>query len=66
MPICTLCTHEVAHLYTEYQSAHNLRLEQCVRFLSIYGIEAKAEEVITEKDSQIAQISQTHMSNMTP
>ncbi|THV05651.1 Arv1-domain-containing protein [Dendrothele bispora CBS 962.96] len=29
MPICTTCTHWVPHLYTVYQSAHNLRLEQC-------------------------------------
>ncbi|KDQ15946.1 hypothetical protein BOTBODRAFT_624065 [Botryobasidium botryosum FD-172 SS1] len=29
MPICTSCTHPLPHLYTVYQSAHNLRLEQC-------------------------------------
>ncbi|KAF5367139.1 hypothetical protein D9758_003876 [Tetrapyrgos nigripes] len=28
MPICTTCTHWVPHLYTVYQSAYNLRLEQ--------------------------------------
>lgn len=31
MPICTTCTQPLPHLYTLYQSAHNLRLEQCVR-----------------------------------
>ncbi|KAF8589895.1 Arv1-domain-containing protein [Ramaria rubella] len=31
MPICTTCTAPVEHLYTVYQSAHNLRLEQCTR-----------------------------------
>ena len=31
MPICTACTAPVDYLYTEYQTAHNLRLEQCVR-----------------------------------
>jgi len=29
MPICTSCTHPLPHLYTLYQSAYNLRLEQC-------------------------------------
>ncbi|RDB25959.1 Protein arv1 [Hypsizygus marmoreus] len=29
MPICTTCTHYVSHLFTVYQSAYNLRLEQC-------------------------------------
>ncbi|KZT07616.1 Arv1-domain-containing protein [Laetiporus sulphureus 93-53] len=29
MPICTSCTHPVPYLYTVYQSAYNLRLEQC-------------------------------------
>ncbi|KAH7928120.1 Arv1-domain-containing protein [Leucogyrophana mollusca] len=29
MPICTTCTHPIAHLYTVYESAYNLRLEQC-------------------------------------
>ena len=31
MPICTTCTHPIPHLYTVYESAYNLRLEQCVR-----------------------------------
>jgi len=31
MPICTTCTHSISHLYTVYESAYNLRLEQCVR-----------------------------------
>ncbi|KNZ73368.1 Protein arv1 [Termitomyces sp. J132] len=30
MPICTTCTSYVPYLYTEYESAYNLRLEQCV------------------------------------
>lgn len=30
MPICTTCTHQLPYLYTVYESAHNLRLEQCV------------------------------------
>ncbi|GLB44833.1 putative arv1-domain-containing protein [Lyophyllum shimeji] len=29
MPICTTCTSFTPHLYTVYQSAYNLRLEQC-------------------------------------
>jgi len=29
MPICTTCTVPIPHLYTVYDSAHNLRLEQC-------------------------------------
>ncbi|KAJ3730922.1 Arv1-domain-containing protein [Lentinula guzmanii] len=29
MPVCTTCTHWLPHLYTVYQSAYNLRLEQC-------------------------------------
>ncbi|KAG5726380.1 Protein arv1 [Termitomyces sp. T112] len=29
MPICTTCTSYVPYLYTEYESAYNLRLEQC-------------------------------------
>ncbi|OCH94817.1 Arv1-domain-containing protein [Obba rivulosa] len=29
MPICTSCTHPTPYLYTVYESAHNLRLEQC-------------------------------------
>ncbi|PCH42357.1 Arv1-domain-containing protein [Wolfiporia cocos MD-104 SS10] len=29
MPICTNCTHPTPYLYTVYQSAYNLRLEQC-------------------------------------
>ncbi|KAL6298390.1 Arv1-domain-containing protein [Sparassis latifolia] len=29
MPICTSCTHPTPYLYTVYQSAYNLRLEQC-------------------------------------
>lgn len=32
MPICIHCTAPVPYLYTVYQSAHNVRLEQCVRF----------------------------------
>lgn len=30
MPICTSCTHHTQYLYTVYDSADNLRLEQCV------------------------------------
>lgn len=30
MPICITCTHPISHLYTVYESAYNLRLEQCV------------------------------------
>lgn len=30
MPICTTCTYQLPYLYTVYESAHNLRLEQCV------------------------------------
>ncbi|KAF8336861.1 Arv1-like family-domain-containing protein [Cantharellus anzutake] len=29
MPICTTCTAPIPHLYTVYQSSHNLRLHQC-------------------------------------
>ncbi|KAI0926186.1 hypothetical protein AcW1_008419 [Taiwanofungus camphoratus] len=29
MPICTTCTQPTPYLYTVYQSAYNLRLEQC-------------------------------------
>ncbi|KIK58012.1 hypothetical protein GYMLUDRAFT_45575 [Collybiopsis luxurians FD-317 M1] len=29
MPVCTTCTHWLPFLYTVYQSAYNLRLEQC-------------------------------------
>ncbi|KAF9460332.1 Arv1-like family-domain-containing protein [Collybia nuda] len=29
MPICTTCTYFTPYLYTVYQSANNLRLEQC-------------------------------------
>ncbi|KII89684.1 hypothetical protein PLICRDRAFT_158792 [Plicaturopsis crispa FD-325 SS-3] len=29
MPICTSCEHPVPYLYTVYESADNLRLEQC-------------------------------------
>ncbi|KAI0090283.1 Arv1-like family-domain-containing protein [Irpex rosettiformis] len=29
MPICTSCTHTIPYLYTVYNSADNLRLEQC-------------------------------------
>ncbi|ESK95950.1 protein arv1 [Moniliophthora roreri MCA 2997] len=29
MPICTTCTHWTPYLYTVYQSAYNMRLEQC-------------------------------------
>lgn len=31
MPICTTCTTAVPFLYTVYESAYNLRLEQCTR-----------------------------------
>ena len=30
MPLCTTCTQPLPHLYTVYQSAHNVRLERCV------------------------------------
>ncbi|KAI0059251.1 Arv1-domain-containing protein [Artomyces pyxidatus] len=29
MPLCTNCAHPVPHLYTIYQTAHNVRLSQC-------------------------------------
>ncbi|KAL0950170.1 hypothetical protein HGRIS_010163 [Hohenbuehelia grisea] len=29
MPICTTCTAPISHLYTVYESAYNLRLEEC-------------------------------------
>ncbi|PAV16445.1 Arv1-domain-containing [Pyrrhoderma noxium] len=29
MPICTHCTHKISYLYTVYESATNLRLDQC-------------------------------------
>ncbi|EIW83628.1 hypothetical protein CONPUDRAFT_99159 [Coniophora puteana RWD-64-598 SS2] len=29
MPVCILCAHPMPHVYTEYESADNLRLEQC-------------------------------------
>jgi hypothetical protein len=38
MPICTTCTVPIPHLYTVYDSAHNLRLEQCVRFFSFFSV----------------------------
>lgn len=31
MPLCTTCTRYIPYLYTVYESAFNLRLEQCVR-----------------------------------
>jgi len=31
MPICTSCTHPTPYLYTVYDSAYNLRLEQCAQ-----------------------------------
>ncbi|PFH45951.1 hypothetical protein AMATHDRAFT_77872 [Amanita thiersii Skay4041] len=31
MPICTTCTAFVPHIYTVYESAYNLRLEQCTK-----------------------------------
>ncbi|KAH7884781.1 Arv1-like family-domain-containing protein [Phlebopus sp. FC_14] len=34
MPICTTCTHQISHLYTVYESAYNLRLEQCSKCLA--------------------------------
>ncbi|KAH8118140.1 Arv1-domain-containing protein [Phellopilus nigrolimitatus] len=34
MPICTTCTYKIPYLYTVYQSAHNLRLEQCPKCLN--------------------------------
>ncbi|KAG1761491.1 Arv1 protein, partial [Suillus occidentalis] len=33
MPICITCTHPISHLYTVYESAYNLRLEQCSKCL---------------------------------
>ncbi|KAG2132960.1 Arv1-like family-domain-containing protein [Suillus clintonianus] len=33
MPICITCTHSISHLYTVYESAYNLRLEQCSKCL---------------------------------
>jgi lipid intermediate transporter len=33
MPICITCTHPIPYLCTVYQSAYNLRLEQCVSIL---------------------------------
>ena len=30
MPICTNCSHPTPYLYTVYNTANNLRLEQCV------------------------------------
>ncbi|EJD06744.1 Arv1-domain-containing protein [Fomitiporia mediterranea MF3/22] len=34
MPICTTCTYKISHLYTVYESANNLRLEQCPKCLN--------------------------------
>lgn len=34
MPICITCTEPTSHLYTVYDSAYNLRLEQCKKCLS--------------------------------
>ncbi|KAI6099736.1 Arv1-like family-domain-containing protein [Pisolithus sp. B1] len=34
MPICITCTEPTPHLYTVYDSAYNLRLEQCKKCLS--------------------------------
>ncbi|KAF8629960.1 hypothetical protein AX17_005526 [Amanita inopinata Kibby_2008] len=31
MPICTSCTNYIPYLYTIYESAYNLRLEQCTK-----------------------------------
>ncbi|EIM90941.1 Arv1-domain-containing protein [Stereum hirsutum FP-91666 SS1] len=39
MPICIHCTAPVPYLYTVYQSAHNVRLEQCptcLQFADLY------------------------------
>ncbi|KAG1856131.1 Arv1-like family-domain-containing protein [Suillus subluteus] len=33
MAICITCTHPISHLYTVYESAYNLRLEQCSKCL---------------------------------
>ncbi|KAG1736536.1 Arv1-like family-domain-containing protein [Suillus lakei] len=33
MPICITCTRPISHLYTVYESAYNLRLEQCSQCL---------------------------------
>ncbi|KAL5526652.1 ARV1 [Sanghuangporus sanghuang] len=34
MPICITCTHKIPYLYTVYESANNLRLEQCPKCLN--------------------------------
>ncbi|KAG6337113.1 hypothetical protein ID866_1987 [Astraeus odoratus] len=34
MPLCITCTTPIPHLYTVYESAYNLRLEQCKNCLS--------------------------------
>ncbi|KAK0193365.1 Arv1-like family-domain-containing protein [Armillaria mellea] len=34
MPICTTCTRWTSHLHTVYESAYNLRLEQCSNCLA--------------------------------
>ncbi|KAL4062888.1 Arv1-like family-domain-containing protein [Scleroderma yunnanense] len=34
MPLCITCTEPIPHLYTVYESAYNLRLEQCKKCLS--------------------------------
>jgi hypothetical protein len=34
MPICITCASSVPFLYTVYESSHNLRLENCVSFIT--------------------------------
>jgi lipid intermediate transporter len=47
MPICTSCTHPIPYLYTVYESAYNLRLEQCVRI----GIVVSSTELNVNQNS---------------
>ena len=51
MPICTACTAPVDYLYTEYQTAHNLRLEQCVRLSRVFLHCPHCPHVLTEQAS---------------
>ncbi|KAJ7183294.1 Arv1-like family-domain-containing protein [Mycena filopes] len=50
MPICTTCTSAVPFLYTVYESADNLRLEQCPNCPDTAGIQQFADPYV-EHDS---------------
>ena len=65
MPICTTCAQYVPYLYTVYQSAHNLRLEQCVSTWSFF-ISLLSWHVCNLENSRTAKTLRIPMSNTTP